>query len=354
MNNPTEQKNKEFLQTASAYLDSTKWEDFLLKWASALEAYGTPRDFVYSTTYKRTEIELSGKRFPAVLITAKNNAKRRELMAQQKPYKLLHEAKEYGLRLSLDDCFLCENIVQEIDAQQDPQIPNNVMYFAGMHNISPNRYPSRFGHSLSVPVEHDDVSARVNPVPDPANKTAIYIPEERKTRGKLMTEEYLRATIAASDSLNLIAFRNHVLDGMSIPGHDHFHLFPEDLPPFSILADIIGEKERMDFGENIYKPQNTPLDTLLICQEERKDLVETAIPILQQLELNNQVFTLNYHKGRLFISPRHQEAVNDRRIQVGSGMPLHYVDGGDESEFVKKIEKYVPLKGQFDWKKYIP
>lgn len=354
MSNQTEQKNKEFLQNAGIYLDSNKWGDFLLKWASSLEAYGTPRDFVYSTTYKKTEIEFAGKRFPAVLITAKNNAKRRELMAQQKPYKPLHEAKEYGVRLSLDDCFLCENIVQGTDAQQDSQIPSNVVYFVGMDNIVPNRYPSQFGHSLSVPVEHDDISTRVVPVPDPTNKTTIYMPEEGKTRGNLMTEEYLKAIITASDSLNLIAFRNHVLDGMSIPGHDHFHLFPEDLPPFSILADIIGEKERTDFGENIYKPQNTPLDTLLICQEERKNLVETATPILQRLELCNQVFTLNYHKGRLFISPRHQESVNDRRIQVGGGMALHYLDGSEESEFIKKVEKYVPLKGQFDWDKFIP
>ena len=135
MNNQAEQKDKEFLQNASAYLDSNKWGDFLLRWANALEAYGTPRDFVYSTTYKKTEIEFAGKKFPAVSITAKNNARRKELMAQQKPYKALHEAKEYGIRLSLDDCFLCENIVQEIDAQQEPQIPNNVMYFAGIHEI---------------------------------------------------------------------------------------------------------------------------------------------------------------------------------------------------------------------------
>src|SRR3989344_535937 len=235
--------NQEFIEKAGKLLNPDKWKDFLLKWAETLESYGTPTSFVDLTRYEFHSIEFD-KKYPFVYTISENHAQRRALMAEQKDY--MNKLKTYGFNLDLKNCFICQNIAQGIDSQLFPEVKNNVMYWPGNHAIAPNRYPNQLGHSLSDLINHDDITDRVIPKPDPdnpGNKTAIYNPEPRKTRGAIITSQYLDALMASCDSLNLIALRNHVLDGMSIPGHDHFHLMPEDLPSVSLIGEILREKQ---------------------------------------------------------------------------------------------------------------
>lgn len=344
-------REKFFLDKAGRYLNLDKYRSFLLRWTEALESYGTPREFVNSTEYRKAKLSHFGRSFHFNYVFSKNNAQRRGLMAEQKPYLPRQEADKYPQN-EMNECFLCQNVAQGLDALVSDEVTNNIISDLGSHVLAPNRYPSQYGHSLSILKEHDDTSQRVTPQPDPKNKTTIYLPEERKTRGNVLSEDYLEAVIEMCDSYGLIAMRNHVLDGMSIPAHDHFHIFPEDLPPFLTIDEIIGKKERTDYGSSIYRPKNTPFDTLLICNEKGQEISFVATPILKKMEWQNQVFTLVYHQHKLFVSPRFSEKINDRRIQVGAGVPIHYLDI-EEDEFLQRINKYVPMKGEFDWGKYL-
>ena len=63
-----------FIQKASKLLNQGKWEGFLLKWAKALESYGTPRTFVDSTTYRKVQIDFQSKPYYFVYTVSKNYA----------------------------------------------------------------------------------------------------------------------------------------------------------------------------------------------------------------------------------------------------------------------------------------
>ena len=342
-----------FIQKASKLLNQGKWEGFLLKWAKALESYGTPRTFVDSTTYRKVQIDFQSKPYYFVYTVSKNYAQRSALMAQQQPYLSQKREEDYKLRLDLANCFLCQNVVQGLDAKAYPEkVENNIMYDLGTHVIIPNRYPGQLGHSLSLPKDHDELFTRVTPQPEPENKTTIYHPEKGKTRGAILSSDYLAAVIKACDKFHLAAIRNHVLDGMSIPGHDHFHLMPEDLPSVSLGDIVAGEKVSTEYGPTIFRPGNSPFDTLMVLGDA-ESIALTATPILSTMELNDQVFTLAYHQGKLFISPRNKDSVNDRRIQVGGGIPIHYLDT-EGPEFINRINRLVPMKGDYGWEHFLP
>jgi hypothetical protein len=353
---PLSKEDESFLDKASQYLNINKYGGFLVKWAHALESYGTPRDFVYSTSYEPALIKINNQIYSFIIVTSANNAMRRELMAKQKHYEFKDNLGSYGVRLAddLTSCFLCQNVLQAIDAKNHPgDVGDNVIDDLGLHLILPNRYPAEYGHSLSVLRNHDDVTTRVKPVPVPEEKTAMYKPEPGKTRGNIFGADYLEAAVEACDKYYLIGLRNHVLEGMSIPGHDHFQIFPEDLPRFSQTKTVTDEKQRTNFGSNVYLAQNTPFDTLLIVKEEKKPISDAAIPLLRRLEENDQIFTLFYQSGILFVSPRIEERFNDKRQQVGACMPIHSVDVPAE-ETLRRANTFMPMKGQYDWAKYMP
>lgn len=347
-------KDQAFLKKASELLDLNKWGDFLLKWANTLDTYGTSKDSVHSTEYKKIHVEFNGREFPAIYFFNPDHSKRKKLMAKQEHYVPFDKPESYGLRLSLDDCLLCENIVQGIDAQNHPdKITNNIMIDLGNYIILPNRYPHGLGQSLFMEKNHDDTTHRVAPRTDLENKTEIYLPEKGKTRGNIITEDYLETVIKESDKLHLSLLRNHFLDGMSIPSHDHFHLIPEDLPVVSLIEYIVNGKEKTDYSVNIHTSNNSPFDTLIISEEEGKNLVKTAQPILERLEKEGEVFTLAYGNKNLLITPRNKEEVNNRRITTTAVAPI--LCFGDYSQkSIDPINKYLPANGEFNWDKFIP
>jgi hypothetical protein len=273
-------------------------------------------------------------------------------MAQQQPYKNLRPIEEYRWRMDFANCFLCQNIAQTIDAQDHPEsVASNLIHEIGKYAITPNRYPSQYGHSLFVLKDHDDTTTRVTPVQEPENRTTRYASEQGKTRGNLMSYDHLEKLIAICDDLHLVAVRNHVLDGMSIPAHDHEHVFPEDLPTFSLAERLAREIAPAEGKHPFYSPVNTPFDTRVIIGS-KGEVADFASFVLERMERDDQVFTLAYYKGALFISPRNKDAVNDRRIQIGAGVPLHFFDT-ESQEFVDRVNRLVPMKGGYDWKKYV-
>ncbi len=354
MNRELSDHDRVFLDQCRSTVNLERYGDFVLRWAQALESYGTPREFPQETRCREIEVDFYGQSVPVVYVSAPNNAQRRELMARQKPYVPQERTEEYFLRLDLDHCFLCQNVVQGIDASNhSDDVVSNVIFDLGGHYILPNRYPQQYGHSLSIPKDHDNLTTRVTPVSLPEQKTTAYYPEHGKTRGKVLTADYLNAVVEACDKFHLTAIRNHVLDAMSIPGHDHFHLQLEDATIESLVARLttgIGQ-EQTEFGSNVYRLRNTPFDTLMISAVAGKDLISTAAPLLEKMEREDEIFTLRYQGGQLLVSPRRQEKVNHQRIQVGGGIPIHVLDT-EGPEFIERIKVYVPVKGEFKWERY--
>ncbi|MFH1711534.1 MAG: hypothetical protein ABH840_04440 [Nanoarchaeota archaeon] len=346
-----------------------KWNDFLSKWARAVSAYGTPIDFVAGAKAKSDEVKFGEETYNVRILSSPNNALRRELTAKQKKYIPKQSAEKYGVKLDLENCFLCQNVVQALDATLNPQeCPDNVIQNRGDYLIMPNRYPALMGHSLFVPANHDDSSGRVMPqtITENEKKRVVYPAEEGKTAGEIMTIDYLDALVEACDANNLVGLNNHVRDAMSIPGHKHFHLFPEDFDLFDCMprlrfngvddlrAFLFSDKNfrDTDYGERIKRVIDTPFNTLAVFLDIKRDKgIETASNILSKMERANAVFTLAYNRSTLLISPRKNIPAGER-IQLGAGVPVHFF--ADEHGVMDVVKKYVPLNNEnYDWGRFI-
>lgn len=352
------------------------------KWASALEAYGTPGEFALGTQYMLGEFTIHQKQYPCVTTESKNFDMRRELMSTQSPYFNLTPQDKINFG---ENCFLCENIMQAIDAPKiekykkylrcnpnEDEIRSTLVelesicklfdnYFGDnkVHEMPfgflflPNRYPGCPGHSLLLPISHDDMTLRNSFVVEKdefgKNKPRRYIPENGKTNGNIMSPEFVYVGIKACEDFGYLIIRNNVLDGMSIPNHDHFQAFPLETP-WVMLTKSIREKKEIDSSlpKGYYKLENTPFDTLAVEGKTPEELSDKVANLLGKMEKDNQVFTLMYDEGTFLISPRRE---TDSYIQVGAGVPSHNFDA--QPDFLEKVKKWVPLKGEYNWNKYI-
>jgi len=320
--------------------------EFIQKWQKALAAYGTPADFTDSTTYRFSIVECYGEIHPFVISKAINYERRRQLMSQQKPY--IPKQDDYPSEIwDILPCFLCENVAQAFDAirgvEKDVEETDNLIEEIGDYFILPNRYPSQVGHSLLVPKNHDDATNRTN---------GLHI-EEGKIRGNIVTSENLDLVIESCERNRMGAVRNHVLDGMSIPNHDHYHLMFDWMPGLALVEYVIERPEETEYDENIFFAENTPFDTLVI----KGDIPKITAPILKRMELSNEVYTLVYFRGNLLISPRHKEAVGETRIDVQgyglAGLPIHSIGAEDYTAFLKQAVRFMPLRGEYDWSRFM-
>lgn len=304
--------------------------------------------------YRNERLDLNGKAYDVVYKISSNYFLKQSLASDQKIYVPLKVAEEYGLRLDLAGCFLCQTIAEWLDSKIDDTMPNNTMYNSESCILTPNKYPLQLGHSLIIPLNHDKLESRVIQRFDQKSSGVedikTIIPEDGKTWGAIIEPEYISEVIRICDQFNFVGIRNHVMEGMSIIYHDHFHVLPEDLPSVSLIETVIGKKEATEYGKNIFRPQNTPFDTIFIEREGMDDFPWFICSVLKKMEANNQVFTLVYHKGRLFISPRSMP--KNESVRIGGGIPIHYFDQEGET-FLRLVNKHVPMKGEYNWSEFI-
>ncbi len=326
-----------------------KWNDFIAGWAEAVKGgYGTPVTFVQGSRIKRIRAEFANRTYDFVRTTSPGYSMRAELMAKQR--KEADQRKEAGQEPRWQNdgssCFLCDNVGQAIAAKTNKEIPNNAMYETDGYLILPNKYPSFIGHSLFVPKDHDNEEQRVIP------ENGIYTLKQGKTRGALVTPEFLEETVKACQDFSLVGIRNHVLDGMSIPGHDHYHLYPQDLESFSLTGTILDGMQKTNYGEGILLASSTPFDMLVFSRQLMKDgFYGQASDLLGRLETASQVFTLLYTDNNLIISPRKNSDKITSNLKVGGGLTFHSLDT-DTEEYFGKIRQWVPIRGEFNWDSY--
>ncbi len=319
---------------------------FLDRWANALLAYGTPTDFVSSVRYIESRFEMNGAAYPLVIPQGGNYRMRAQLMARQRRYDALGDSLAYPVSLRPDGCFLCQNIQQAIDAERDATRPSNVMFDLGSHYIFPNRYPAHRGSSLFVPKDHDDHERRVD-------ICARRLEDEFgiRTLGRLVGPRDLRTLFQFADAHNLLAARNHVLDGMSIPCHDHFHLHSAALPSSRFFCQLI-EDEHSKSGPPERFPQATPFATLFLIDSDRAALAQRAAEVIGRLEFGHIVYTAAYWQGGFALSPRTCDVSVDRIPKVGGDVPMHSFDP-EEPGVLEHIQRHVLRRGQFDWRPFI-
>lgn len=312
-----------------------KENEFLERWRKALESYGTPGNFADEVQYTNGTIRIHDGEYEFVRFSNSNHAVRRELMAKQAQYT--PKGRQYGHALTTENCFLCQNIAQAIDIG-DNQIEDLSDYL-----VLPNRYPPFPGSLLFIPKNHDDTS----------NRTSGLAPEEGKTRANIVTPSYLYTMIEYCEKNKMVGLRNHLLDGMSIPEHDHFQLSLRNTRVFHLADKVLGNKEHTEYATNIFKPENTPFDTICISGRPER-IAEDGHHIVEKMERSNEVFTLLYINSSLFIGSRNSDRIGSKRFCPGmAGTPVHYTETF-ATEYIREVELAVPKKGNFHWEKYIP
>ena len=346
-------------ETEAAFLDRwrkilapDKWGQFLLGWARALAAYETPLHSIDSTTYHQGHITIGGQQFTTRYSLGGNYQQREALMKSQKPYKPQQHPESFGLNLT-EDCLLCQNIMQAVDAAQNPGlVANNVLMDLGDYLLLPNRYPSHPGASLFLPKSHDDERSRI-PSDCQSQRVAAQLRKQGLTTGRIQHPKELLRLIQVCDALDLYALRNHVLDGMSIPRHDHWQVCPKDISNFAAVDSFIEHSRQSYPGMNFFPQAGSPFDTRILTAEEPWPLAAAAASLIEALERNGEVFTLGYYQNHFFFSPRFSARAGHSKLKIGCSTQLLNIDPSD-STLLQAIENYVPLRGQFDWSRYAP
>lgn len=327
---------------------------FLNAWHQTLANSSMPIDFAGCYSYERHPFSVEGRTFTAVKISGINHEQRRETIAQTTQHVPRHPFDSYGYRFS-PDCALEPNIIQALDAlNQEPGVQTNALADFGDYIWMLNKFPWFVGDSLVMPKNHDDLSERALFSADQSKKWTKRQPEE--TRGAIVTPEYLATVIAICDRFDQAAQRNHALDGMSIPLHDHFKLMPAAHPALALLPEFT---RRLDLeGDQVaaYRALNTPLDTLCIASLDHGRLAEVTAAILEQLERDDQIFTIVYTRGTIFITPRNASLYGNGNPEghTGSAVGYHAIeDLTDGSVSMSRFLTYLARQGTFDWQKYV-
>lgn len=335
------------------YGDSVN-QEFLDSWHRAIANSGTPLDFADGHDYSSSTIWFDGIPFSSVSMQGIDRDYRKKVIqgaAQHQPQKDLNS---YGREFD-EDCMLDKNIVQALDAlPRDSIIETNALaIFDDKFAWIVNKFPYNIGGTLLLPIAHDDLTNRASFDKETTEWTKS---SDSQTRGAIISNDFLSVVVATCDSYDQTAQRNHALDGMSIPLHDHFKLMPQANPSLKVIDNLI-RQELVEGNEAIaYRPKNTPFDTLCICGSNKKKTVEIAQEVLAKLEKNDEIFTVVYHKGHFLITPRKKELFGNGNKDgwTGSTVGMHGVDDPEENpDHLRRIKKYVAPKASFEWGKYI-
>lgn len=311
-----------FLNHWQALLPQEKWGPYLTAWARGLAALGTPLTFVDPFRLESATLHVGSEDFVAVRIFS-DSSRRHELMRVQKPIVLQSPLDSY--RGLMDEaCFLCQTVGLAQDGTPHGT-PTGAILDLGDAFLVPNRYPMAPGHALFIPVAHDGA---------------------RATLGRTPTTRELTSVMAVADGLDLIAMRNHVHDGMSIPAHDHFHLHPADLNILPLLHRIRAELGEIGWGLRAHVSEETPFQHLVLSAPTHEMLADGAFTVLESLDAKNEVYVLAYYRGCLLISHRHPDAGQGPKLTVGGAALGHAqnvtVDGGTVIPERRALERDLP------------
>lgn len=340
-----------FVSRWSEHLAPEKWGDFLVAWSRALSLTGTPMSFLdelqmTELNFKAAGAEYTGTlaRFPTRFVDMKTLIERYPLLSE------ISKEKIQELGFNPDACGLCQRGLEAFEGElKHGTIPLSILAASENFLLVPNRFPWEPGGSLLFARQHDDMNVRVHP-----QNGTVYPIEPGRTRGALVSTGMLESAIYFSDLYDLVVIRNHVLDGMSVPFHEHYQAFPSDLPKGSLMRLISQEVPKPVDCVDISSSLHTPFDSCILASSNLRLLVDAAVELCQRLELDNQVFTLAYYNGAIKLSVRH---AHDVYTAYGSRVPLHYFHSDEMHKSQDMLSDTLisafPLRGEFPWEDYL-
>ena len=347
---PSEEEQA-WLDSNAAFNPNQSRTGLLLAWSRALRSYGTPLSFVSNVGFEKDLLNIHGETVEVSWSVNPGHALRRQLMIAQPEYPALKDATEYPSRLHLvnGQCKLCENVAQANDSLVSDDVPTNILIDLGSSYVLPNRYPASPLNSVWVPKNHDEPSSRVTTLA-PLSDTFKLAHYPGLTRGNIPTAEQLEEVFELSDALGLLALKNHTMDGMSIPFHEHFQLLAvESLAPGHIQKIYEPTKDvRVPFIGEI---NSLPYAALAIKGANCKETAEMAQPIIEDLEKTGQIFTITFYQGVVLLVPRSEEALaTNTRLSMGAGPNFLCLIPAIHAELANR---YLIPRGGFPWDKMI-
>lgn len=285
-------------------------QQFQRWWSQSLGAIGGVPPIDYGT-YTTTSLKLRSKHFPA-LLTPEFSRTRRDKLVQ----KALKSEKIARLRSGLDrHCPLCRNIARaESDRYLALEVAQNSL-------ILPNRYPSQAGASLLLSVNHQA----------PCSGSA--------------TEHLalLKAAAEACRRFGVIAVKNHPRDGMSLPKHDHIHLWPRELATSKHVLDLIASAGEQD----VSALAASPFDSRVV---RGANSLELTAQIFAAFDRAGIIYTYAQDGQTVMISPRVSSGSD---VLISLTGPLHIFSPPYSSAMMAALS-FVPLVGCFAWEKFVP
>lgn len=322
---PATPMEKDALIRWGQWLPLEDWGRYLLAWSRALQAYGTPLDFIDQLKIRETQLTLLGDQYRFSAITNPCFEERKKLTASNKPYAPAFSLDHYPEKIN-PSCVLCTNVFQVEDASIKNLAELNCSIISSEEYLFvPNRYPRYPGHSMLILKQHD---------------------QPRDTAARIMSASDFRAAIWLASIFKLIWFRNHTQLGMSLPGHDHIHLEPADLRSLRIVKSYWAEA--LDKKQTFFEPQSTPFAILGIYHSEREELIKLATQAVEKLERYGLVYHLCGYKNLILICPYRIKPDEKRPVFPGV-LPIAHELDVDEELALERIKQYIPLKGEFDW-----
>ena len=285
-------------------------QQFLRWWSESLLAVGGVKPDL-TEQVSTSSINIGQRRFDAILTpefsrSARDDQVRRAIQTEK------IALQRHGLE---PDCPLCRNIARsEI-------IPSLAIKINQHHTILPNRYPSQLGAALLVSNNH--------------------LAPSRGSESEHL--ELLSASAIACKQYDLIAVKNHPLDGMSLPRHDHIHLWPRELASAQHVVRLI--EARAD--TSIASSDASPFDSRIFSGP---DNLKFVAQLLAHFDNAGVVYTYAQVGETVMLSPR---VPSSAPVLISLTGPLH-IFSPPYSRTLLAALSFIPLAGCFDWDKFIP
>lgn len=349
-NEPREKYRQVFSESISRGLLRFDNHDFWRAWHAAYKNSYNHAALPDELGVVAGSFEVDSKSYPAVFMRGIDHAARRALMARAPSYQ--PKSDEYpGLNTSA--CALCANLAQLVDFERGATDELSALWFDTDHAWIVNKFPYVRGDSLILPRRHDDLKMRHRVIRGSERGQGTRSIERRPgaTAGAKIHPDFLAKAFALADRFGQVAHRNHAIDGMSMPEHDHLKLIPEEHPIWSLCIKELSKYPEKFCGE----ATDTPFATLII-KDHTEFLSERVAELCNRLEDDQVVFTFIYNRGGILITPRAGERVMaaDVDVWIGNGVSGHIFEEPEiNPEHLRRAKAYTAMKNKFNWHSYI-
>ena len=342
---PLDQSGHALLERYEPLFPEPFVSDYFAEWVEAWLTWEVPHDFIGDFEVTPTTFELFGAVYDGFTVPEGGAARRHELMQAQVRHVRGPVLDPEYRALDLPRCLLCQTLVELSGTDRFGPLPRRrgLGTFDGLVLI-PNRYPYQPGASLLFPDRHRQAFSHGN------LRLVGAEPRPAAPAPKMIDPKNLLTTFSICDRRGLYMIKNHPMDSMSIPEHDHVHLVPACLVPDRIRRTFVPDARDALHAARL---EYSPFDTLVLSGGTVRDRAAAAAMLLARLDRDGVPYTLVYLDGSLFVTPRHRCSLAESRMKTGGGVGIHLFNPADQL-LVQRLMKWVPRRGEFDWDGYLP